>query len=898
MAKELFPRAQLDTRPGDIQLPDEKYLKISLFAQLKAKINLEKPPGSLVIRTYQAGEVMYRQGEAGWTGLFLLTAADAVMVRQWQLQKATGAQKRELEKSLAFLQELQQKQKAQPDLEGLRTAAHVYVAVPRSREGNSSNLARLLRIKGQQLIGQPIRTESMHTLYLPVPEESDPLSVSYGSTRMPLLEGEMFGQMSCEYRTPRPATVVAKRECLVLEFLRVVLEKIKKDAFYKNKTQELFETSEFELQLRKLPLFKDLTQDQFDAIRGSMQMISAEPGEIIFDEHERSDSLYLIRKGLVKVLKNASSFLASDGVQDWPALVAALREGEKPPKPPGLLTPARVKVWSMMPQRGRDIVSQAPDPARISRADQLEVIASLNDVIKQPKFHETKEFQPLLHESPLYEQTRELLEQREALKKQKKDWSEEQRRRCNRLVLEAVLEKGLRRLRVGGPELVLTYWTRGDWFGELGLLDDRPRTDTCIAHGHPDSDQSQIELVKLSRRAFWQMLRDVPALREKLRAEAALRRAQSIEALMRPVWDDARQVQVNERFEELGLIQGQKLMLIDLDRCTRCDECVKACVATHTDGRTRLFLDGPRFGKYLVPTSCRSCLDPVCLTECPVTSIHQGDFRQIIIEDWCIGCGKCADNCPYGSIQMHDLGLVPDAAHGWRYLPAAAVEGDAWRRLNFADSGWLLGDAPFFVDRELTEELKERQPAGVPAGPAVSAAFRHVFDLPGAVLKRAEELRLELQSKASSVTVWLNGTEIKAEGAPKRDGRREYALPIKPSGDPAKDASRARLAAGPNLLAVKVESTAKDSEDLRKRFDDKGKERIDNPLLRVRLDEVRRARPPEDVAGAVAEDILEKLVTERAVVCDLCEGKTPACVHACPHDAAMRVNARTQFPQR
>jgi Fe-S-cluster-containing hydrogenase component 2 len=49
---------------------------------------------------------------------------------------------------------------------------------------------------------------------------------------------------------------------------------------------------------------------------------------------------------------------------------------------------------------------------------------------------------------------------------------------------------------------------------------------------------------------------------------------------------------------------------------------------------------------------------------------------------------------------------------------------------------------------------------------------------------------------------------------------------------------------------------------------------------------------------AVAE-ISEKFVTELAVVCDQCStqfGRHPACVTACPHDAAMRVDARFNFP--
>ena len=50
----------------------------------------------------------------------------------------------------------------------------------------------------------------------------------------------------------------------------------------------------------------------------------------------------------------------------------------------------------------------------------------------------------------------------------------------------------------------------------------------------------------------------------------------------------------SSRAEELGILQGQKLMLIDLDRCTCCGDCVEACISTHNDGHSRLFLDGPR----------------------------------------------------------------------------------------------------------------------------------------------------------------------------------------------------------------------------------------------------------------------------------------------------------------
>ena len=104
-----------------------------------------------------------------------------------------------------------------------------------------------------------------------------------------------------------------------------------------------------------------------------------------------------------------------------------------------------------------------------------------------------------------------------------------------------------------------------------------------------------------------------------------------------------------------GLHQGQNLLVLDLTRCTRCQECVRACSDSH-DGVSRLVLEGERFDEYLVPSACRSCHDPVCLIGCPVDAIHRrpSDPRHpkktapaVVIEDHCIGCGPCAHTCPW-----------------------------------------------------------------------------------------------------------------------------------------------------------------------------------------------------------------------------------------------------------
>ena len=45
---------------------------------------------------------------------------------------------------------------------------------------------------------------------------------------------------------------------------------------------------------------------------------------------------------------------------------------------------------------------------------------------------------------------------------------------------------------------------------------------------------------------------------------------------------------------------------------------------------------------------------------CPVGSIRRRNSLEVIIEDWCIGCGLCAENCPYGNINMHPFNVMAD----------------------------------------------------------------------------------------------------------------------------------------------------------------------------------------------------------------------------------------------
>ena len=215
---------------------------------------------------------------------------------------------------------------------------------------------------------------------------------------------------------------------------------------------------------------------------------------------------------------------------------------------------------------------------------------------------------------------------------------------------------------LGGEERTIDYLGPDRSFGEiacigdweemqslaaaerLGPLDNR-RTASCAA-------LDDVEVVRIDSETFRELLAAVPALKKLVIQQARDYLRQDRPEIDSPV-EKRHASPLLEEFTTQGLFNGQRLLVLDLEACTRCDECTKACSDTH-DGVTRLIRDGLRFDKWLVASSCRSCTDPYCLVGCPVDAIHRGgETKEITIESHCIGCGLCADNCPYGNINMH-----------------------------------------------------------------------------------------------------------------------------------------------------------------------------------------------------------------------------------------------------
>ena len=111
------------------------------------------------------------------------------------------------------------------------------------------------------------------------------------------------------------------------------------------------------------------------------------------------------------------------------------------------------------------------------------------------------------------------------------------------------------------------------------------------------------------------------------------------------------------------LVNGRQAMVIDMDRCVSCDDCVRACAATY-EGVPRFARHGPASGNLMIAHACMHCRDPVCMIDCPTNAIHHDAASgSIVIDDaTCIGCGTCAAACPYDNIEMREISNSEGAA--------------------------------------------------------------------------------------------------------------------------------------------------------------------------------------------------------------------------------------------
>ena len=206
----------------------------------------------------------------------------------------------------------------------------------------------------------------------------------------------------------------------------------------------------------------------------------------------------------------------------------------------------------------------------------------------------------------------------------------------------------------GGGTMAVSYLSKGMTLGEVELLIDDLKGWQATA-----TSVGFTELVKIDRADFLAVVQHYPPIEQRL-WDASVERIKEMGGTRK---DLDKSALIDFSLAE-GLVQGNSILVIDLDVCTRCDDCVRGCKSTH-DGRARFIREGEKYGNFLVARSCYHCEDPVCLIGCPTGAIRRANVGEVVeIEDsLCIGCSNCATKCPYDAIVMHEVGEVwPDTA--------------------------------------------------------------------------------------------------------------------------------------------------------------------------------------------------------------------------------------------
>jgi Fe-S-cluster-containing hydrogenase component 2/CRP-like cAMP-binding protein len=418
--------------------------------------------------------------------------------------------------------------------------------------------------------------------------------------------GEVFGIDACMNFYPREATVVADGDCVAIELLRSVLDALRDAQKQKGAIDDSYAAAAIRNQLRLSALVRDLADDELEILASSAELIRPNNvnNNVIYLEGDTADALFLVRAGTIKIYLGTGSgeriisYLGRGAAFGFENILPSRRRQPlvlRCISHPGLIAPVEIRGTMTL---GRGDACEVRVPREMSAIGR-----------RHCRFEE-QEDQILLVDLESANYT--LLN--------------------GERILSSTIKSG-DRVTIVDCEFEVT---RDPIEANTTTL---PISRLASAAG-----LDRFELIKVPVEA----IRRVARQNDRFLA--------SISALARTLETSGYRETGGRRetlrdFVDLNLYNSQNTLLIDLERCTRCDECVRACSDAH-DGVARFTRDGPRIGKYLVTMACRSCTDPKCMVGCPVGSIRRTDSLEVRIEDWCIGCEKCANQCPFGVINM------------------------------------------------------------------------------------------------------------------------------------------------------------------------------------------------------------------------------------------------------
>ena len=432
--------------------------------------------------------------------------------------------------------------------------------------------------------------------------------------------------------------------------------------------------------LREQPMFSDpqLVPDNYLLhFVATSKLLTLLPGAVIMHEGEFSRSIYLILEGRLEL-----SSAGPDG-RDLP--VAILRRGEYMGEH-GMLTGQ---------QRGASARAQS-SAIVLEVAEQvmqrlMEIVPAVRNFFEQ--LNNTRSIESILKRMVLFQgvsdiDIRQIAEQAEVKRYQRDDrlFSEDTIGRPAKESLHLLLEgfvKVARRTGAGTgrdktDERIIAYRQGGDYFaGGLDLLGDGGAVSVSAI--------TRASVAEVPRQALLSVFTRYPEVGQRFKARLQ-QYLDAAAAAQTGFFDPLKQTYTGALQERSdaearaglralvggGVIEGTEVLVIDLDKCIHCNECEEACARRH--GHSRMNRKGMVVGNISIATACRQCQDPVCML-CSRAGIARLPSGEVYITESCIGCGICAERCPYDNISIMTLEDEATFSSSWQQFSSFFTRG-------------------------------------------------------------------------------------------------------------------------------------------------------------------------------------------------------------------------------
>jgi len=394
----------------------------------------------------------------------------------------------------------------------------------------------------------------------------------------------------------------------------------------------MVQTNGLQRTLADIPVFRDEDADALRLELVGCKTMSFNAGEYICNEGEYDHNCLILLSGRAKVLRTGTAVGRSEKIIGEGEIFGEIAALSGNPRTADIQAQVPTDVLSIPREKMYNILDKFPSVK--NRIDQIYRERTLRGhLLKIPIF------------SSVPEDFLEELAGRAILRTYLKDESVfEQDDDADSFYL---IRYGFVKVRQRGEDgrvKVLAYLKEGSYFGEMGLFSEHEKRSASV------SAINRAELIKIPKDAFQSLIEAHPEVKRYLQRAADKRRewGEQLEG-------DEYLASILRSTVETGIIQTKAALIIDLSRCVHCDNCIEACAALH-DGRSLLVRKGSMLNNFnLLPTSCMHCDDPTCMTNCPTGAITRDINGEIYHKDSCIGCGSCAQNCPFGNIVIVDI---------------------------------------------------------------------------------------------------------------------------------------------------------------------------------------------------------------------------------------------------